>query len=355
MKRMAICFAGFVVLGMAFPAMADAPDFASLSKEAPRNNAAFHQLEDAAKGGNAEARYYLGEMYLGYAQNLFMDRNETGDKASEYGDNSERRGLVYERAAATLFYMAAGQGYAKAERRMGDAFAAGTAITSLWPTPIAMKNDSVIIPSVPHAMSWYLKAATDGDIKAMDDLSRIYSEGRGVPKDKKKSEYWFKKSTVKPSTFVVKNDRFEQRTKITYDMPGSAFNGYMDFTVMSDFSTKGRWAPVYSMMLTITGQEWKYLHCHEMDWLVDGKPMNFWSTRYDDQMGSGDYVMEFFNITPKRTSLEALAKASKVEYRICNTEYVLTRDELDGIRKMLDKTDSFRPAHVAGHHASHAK
>jgi cold shock CspA family protein len=63
---------------------------------------------------------------------------------------------------------------------------------------------------------------------------------------------------------------------------------------------------------------WKYLNCHDMAWLVDGKS---WSpdTTFQNRM-EGDTTLEIWFTTITRADLARLAAAQEVEFRIWQDE-----------------------------------
>jgi TPR repeat protein len=111
----------------------------------------------------AERRDAVGEYQLGIA-NLF--------------------GLVIPRnsiQARAWFEMAAAQGHAGAETRLGEIYERGDA---------GVKRDDA------QAAIWYVKAAAQGFARAQTDLASLYVNGHGVTQDNVQAMAWYHKATM---------------------------------------------------------------------------------------------------------------------------------------------------------------
>jgi TPR repeat protein len=110
-------------------------------------------LRPLAEKGNPAAQYYVGELTGWY------------EKPNDLA------------AAFKWFRLAADQGYAPAEARVGDMY---------------MMTDSGIKQDYSEARKWLEKSALHGYARAQWQLGDIYHFGRGVPKDFKTSMKWFR-------------------------------------------------------------------------------------------------------------------------------------------------------------------
>ena len=116
--------------------------------------------EKAAEQENCEALYALGNM-------LYSDGYYNGDK------------FVWDyEAAAKMFKKAAEQGYAKAQNKLGECYAAGYGFE---------KNYS-------KALEWYMKAAEQNDADAMYNIGSCYFAGNGVEADFDEAVKWYQKA-----------------------------------------------------------------------------------------------------------------------------------------------------------------
>jgi len=81
--------------------------------------------------------------------------------------------------------------------------------------------------------------------------------------------------------------------------------------------------------------DWEYLECHHTYLLVDGEAVDLGEGTHHGDVGSG-YVLEFiFHLEVPFNLLQKLALAKKVEVKICNTEFVLTREESSDLQEYV--------------------
>ena len=76
--------------------------------------------------------------------------------------------------------LAAEQGYASAQRALGDLYRTGEGV------PDGMPQDYA------EAVKWYRLAADQGYASAQADLGSMYASGRGVPQDDAEAVKWFR-------------------------------------------------------------------------------------------------------------------------------------------------------------------
>ena len=110
------------------------------------------ELEDAADGGNAKAKYQLAGMYL-------QGRNVTPNLQS----------------AIALYRSSADQGYAPAQFNMGNFYEEGKGVPR----------------SLIKAFEWYKNAAERGHASAQNNLGRLYMKGEAVSQDFVLAIVWF--------------------------------------------------------------------------------------------------------------------------------------------------------------------
>jgi TPR repeat protein len=115
-------------------------------------------LTPLADEGNAEAQYWLADIY-------------------EDDDPNVKPDLV---KAQALLEKSAAQGFVPAERQLGQLYLRGTAT----------------LQDFGKAQSWLHKAATAGDARAQEELGRIYALGLGVPKDTVQAYGWYENAAV---------------------------------------------------------------------------------------------------------------------------------------------------------------
>ncbi len=93
-------------------------------------------------------------------------------------------------------------------------------------------------------------------------------------------------------------------------------------------------------LITIVSKSdsWEYLECHFVKWLVDDRPLDLGDFEHNGSIGSG-YVLEFVTGRLKPTGLEAMTKAQKIEYKICNDVFKLTESEMADVRGLKKTFD----------------
>lgn len=78
---------------------------------------------------------------------------------------------------------------------------------------------------------------------------------------------------------------------------------------------------------------WRYLNCHSVNWLVDKQPIALPSADHRGNVNNGT-LLEFISIKLSGSELARLAVGDYVEYRICNDEFALMPDDLDGLKRV---------------------
>ena len=115
-------------------------------------------LTPLADEGNAKAQYWLADIY-------------EDDNLGVKPDLAKARALLEKSAA---------QGFAPAERRLGQLYLRGTAT----------------LQDFGKAQTWLRKAATAGDARAQEQLGHIYALGLGVPQDRAKAYGWYENAAL---------------------------------------------------------------------------------------------------------------------------------------------------------------
>ncbi|MCO7634098.1 hypothetical protein NJF54_19950 [Pseudomonas guariconensis] len=93
----------------------------------------------------------------------------------------------------------------------------------------------------------------------------------------------------------------------------------------------------YQIQLITYADSSRYQDCRWVDWLVDGRRAPELKAEYDVDHGSGVSI-ERFTVKADRNTLESLASAKTVEYKVCNDEGVVRDEELHGLREVLAAT-----------------
>jgi hypothetical protein len=143
----------------------------------------------------------------------------------------------------------------------------------------------------------------------------------------------------------VKFDRFKGITKI--DMPlsyaeKSATVGVPQhaLSIFGMFYAESKNDGVGLAVVNYTS-DWHYLQCHEIDFLLDGKPFAPVAKPISNSnVLQAGLLAEHFFIPLTRQELETLTSAKKVEWKICNDEYVLQEKYVPNLADYLRGYDA---------------
>ncbi|MBK6758554.1 MAG: sel1 repeat family protein [Moraxellaceae bacterium] len=139
---------------------------------------ALKEFKEAAEQGEALAQFGLGFMYY-KGDGVLQDYTE----------------------AASWYLKAAEQGDAMAQSFLGFMCREGSTRTGRWKAGMRQfslgqmyRNGEGVPKDYAQAMSWYLKAAEQGEASAQFNLGLMYEKGRGVPQDDGQAVVWYKKA-----------------------------------------------------------------------------------------------------------------------------------------------------------------
>lgn len=136
-------------------------------------------------------------------------------------------------------------------------------------------------------------------------------------------------------TVAAEYDRFRNNTVVTAET--ELQNGLkLRVLYVSDGQTTTRPGSI-GLTLISDSRDWEYLRCHHLNFLVDGKPFPVGEVDHDGTVGRG-YVLEYINIEMPVARFTQLARASRVEGRICNTEFSLREEQLQLLRDLANRT-----------------
>lgn len=89
-----------------------------------------------------------------------------------------------------------------------------------------------------------------------------------------------------------------------------------------------------SFGFTTMSTDWLYLKCPYLDILVDDRPVDLGKARHDGDVGSG-YVSETIITEILIDKFAKVARAKKLEAKICNTELIVGESERDELLSFL--------------------
>jgi hypothetical protein len=80
---------------------------------------------------------------------------------------------------------------------------------------------------------------------------------------------------------------------------------------------------------------WKFLRCHSLYCLADGNPVELPPSKHSGNVGKS-YVLERISAMVPFSIIEQLSKCEKVEFKICNTEFALSKDEIEDLKTFVE-------------------
>ena len=85
---------------------------------------------------------------------------------------------------------------------------------------------------------------------------------------------------------------------------------------------------------TIENITWKYLRCHDVNYLADGKPVRPLTSSHQGKIERG-YVTEQIQAPMSWSSALTLAAAGKIEVQICGNEHTFSPEEIANLRGVM--------------------
>jgi hypothetical protein len=125
----------------------------------------------------------------------------------------------------------------------------------------------------------------------------------------------------------VSYDRFKNRTNVVMEsepmdvdsMRAGVIHRAMHLLYEGESST-GK-PSLFSITLSSISQDWRFLRCQTVDWLIDGKPATSKAQHVGAAIRNGVSETVIFSLDP--ALLANITESSNVEYRLCNTEFTL--------------------------------
>lgn len=139
---------------------------------------------------------------------------------------------------------------------------------------------------------------------------------------------------------TVSHERFKQQTELFASEAPRTF-GVMQMAAGTIIKDGAKTPTLIWVEFRGTQDTWKYLQCHDVHWIVDGKPFDMPKAAHQGQAELG-FVIEIIMIGPiSQEQLAALADATKVEYEICNDQFVMSREAHDNLGDLIVKIADF--------------
>jgi len=92
-----------------------------------------------------------------------------------------------------------------------------------------------------------------------------------------------------------------------------------------------------TIMLTRSGDDWEYLKCHDLTFLLDGHVRLPVDSEHDGDVLSSGGVIEFITVDLPRATFLRIALAKKVALKLCLTEAELSEDDQRGLLDLASR------------------
>jgi hypothetical protein len=133
-------------------------------------------------------------------------------------------------------------------------------------------------------------------------------------------------------------DRFKNQTVVHAESSTGVRTSaaYRAITILTLFPGEQPLSTPEAMLITYTFENvtWKYLRCHEVNYLADGKPIQPLTSTHQGKIERG-YVTEQIQAGMPWSSAIALAAASKIEVQICGDEHTFSPEEIANLRGVM--------------------
>ncbi|GAA0715203.1 hypothetical protein [Dokdonella soli] len=129
-------------------------------------------------------------------------------------------------------------------------------------------------------------------------------------------------------------DKFEGVTKIIGGAPQKEGSPGLTFLAV----VKNKKLRELTMGVDSKSDEWRYLKCRSLAWLINGKRVVVGEPEYDGDVGyKGVYEHLYVNLS--RHLLQQMSVASSIEYKVCNDEIAVTDEGLENIQDFALSVD----------------
>lgn len=140
-------------------------------------------------------------------------------------------------------------------------------------------------------------------------------------------------------------DRFTGVRVIAYTAPAEKRPDLLkpSFTVKASVKD-GKFVSLVSLLFASIsnprrGTSWRYLSCHQVNWLADGKPVVSREAKHNGDVVRGG-VIEFVSQELPLASLKQIGDAQTVEYRVCRDVYTLSSQDIEAVGQVARTLES---------------
>lgn len=201
-----------------------------------------------------------------------------------------------------------------------------TQIGGRWPLPDEQRcfkadlvaSDIPLFAAKPYALTALF--AVGGATEAITD--RKTADARDGIERARLAEILRRRDVTTDDAPRVKYDRFRDRTDVSAQIdfaPTLSFRR-QDAELVAIFHGKSPTPGADArLLLSFMFAEWKYLKCHSVAMLVDGKPVALGEPKHDGEVIEGG-VSEILIVPVPQATRQRMSTSSKIELQICNDE-----------------------------------
>jgi hypothetical protein len=136
----------------------------------------------------------------------------------------------------------------------------------------------------------------------------------------------------------IQYDKFKDMTVVSTDPKRTKIGTKLHptLTLLGTYPSQIPSTPkICELGFILTNPSWAYLDCHHLDCLVDGSPVKLPPSKHHGTVGKGS-VLEQVSVWVPFSITEQLSKSQKVEFKLCNTEFTLTKEEMQDLRTFVE-------------------
>lgn len=134
-------------------------------------------------------------------------------------------------------------------------------------------------------------------------------------------------------------DRFKGRTVVDLAPDYGEMTSLRQGSLWVNYSYDGQTpSPPATLVFALwsVNDDWEYLNCHSLNFLIDGSPLQV-DTERKGEVLSGGRVSETIMSTLATKDFLKLVNAKLVEGKLCNTEFKLSAEQMQGLKDVASR------------------
>lgn len=139
------------------------------------------------------------------------------------------------------------------------------------------------------------------------------------------------------ATVTVETDRFTQNKTVSMG-PIHPVAMQMQMYASAVFKSSSK-IPVIELYFMGSAQTWKYLQCHSVHFLADGKPVDVPEAGHHGEVMSGGVIEMVRMLNIDLETMRKLSEAKLLEYKICADEFKASPMDWENLKGFVSKID----------------